>query len=59
MQAGRFEAALRECQEVVRLAPRQASAQMNLALVHRQLGHREEAMQHYLEAVRLDPRLAR
>ena len=48
---------LAEFETAVRLEPRSAPAQLNLALAYAQAGRTAEAIAHYREAVHLNPAL--
>lgn len=55
IREGRFDQALIKLEQAHRIAPRNATIENLLGITETQLGHVEEACNHYRNAIRLDP----
>ncbi len=58
MDSGKFDSALEECTEALRLVPDSAEVHNLCGIVFEELGRAEEALASYREAVRLNPEFA-
>ena len=55
---GQFDQALLKFEEAHRIAPRNATIENLIGITETQLGHIDEACNHYRSAIRLEPSLA-